>query len=196
MRTGTTGGSFKKAFPRFRDQMEWAGVHLRVPRPAFMPREDHAGVHAKGQVIHFLADWSHGEQRLLTAVNSQLPRTSKAESWNRPRLNVHGGADTAKPRRLTRNRRTDTRSGLPRRGATVPDPTYGWGAMQDLVQQGDHCGAQTFSSCRRRLSRSLRFGRSRRLQWTARGSAMRFMVTMDRDEEGMRIWNAPPFRGA
>jgi tRNA pseudouridine38-40 synthase len=39
-----------------------------------------AGVHALGQVFHFDADWRHGAEKLLAAVQSGLPRTIQIRS--------------------------------------------------------------------------------------------------------------------
>ncbi len=73
--TGYHGWQLQKGVPTVQGEMERALERiLQAPTRVYAAGRTDAGVHAKGQVIHFLADWSHGEQRLLTAVNSQLPR--------------------------------------------------------------------------------------------------------------------------
>lgn len=39
-----------------------------------------AGVHAEGQVFHFDADWSHGKEKLKSALSSVLPREIQIRS--------------------------------------------------------------------------------------------------------------------
>ena len=42
-----------------------------------------AGVHARGQVFHFDADWPHGEAKLLAAFRTGLPPTISVQSARR-----------------------------------------------------------------------------------------------------------------
>ena len=42
-----------------------------------------AGVHARGQVFHFDADWAHGPEKLLAALRPGLPETIQVQSARR-----------------------------------------------------------------------------------------------------------------
>lgn len=46
---------------------------LRVPTRVHGAGRTDAGVHARGQTAHFLADWRHGPEKLLRACNALLP---------------------------------------------------------------------------------------------------------------------------
>ena len=48
-----------------------------------------AGVHALGQVFHFDADWTHGKERLLAALSSNLPPSIQVRSLKRGRADFH-----------------------------------------------------------------------------------------------------------
>lgn len=48
-----------------------------------------AGVHARGQVFHFDADWSHGNARLLAALRSELPPAIQIRSVRRAAPDFH-----------------------------------------------------------------------------------------------------------
>jgi tRNA pseudouridine38-40 synthase len=48
-----------------------------------------AGVHARGQVFHFDADWPHGEAKLLAAFRTGLPPTIQVRSARRVSADFH-----------------------------------------------------------------------------------------------------------
>ncbi len=48
-----------------------------------------AGVHARGQVFHFDADWPHGEAKLLAAFRTGLPPTISVQSARRITSDFH-----------------------------------------------------------------------------------------------------------
>ena len=48
-----------------------------------------AGVHARGQVFHFDADWPHGNKRLLAALRSELPPAIQIRSVRRAAPDFH-----------------------------------------------------------------------------------------------------------
>jgi len=48
-----------------------------------------AGVHARGQVFHFDADWAHGNSRLLAALRAELPPAIQIRSVRRVPPDFH-----------------------------------------------------------------------------------------------------------
>lgn len=48
-----------------------------------------AGVHARGQVFHFDADWTHGNARLLAALRAELPPALQIRSVRRAASDFH-----------------------------------------------------------------------------------------------------------
>lgn len=48
-----------------------------------------AGVHARGQVFHFDADWTHGNARLLAALRAELPPALQIRSVRRAAPDFH-----------------------------------------------------------------------------------------------------------
>ena len=48
-----------------------------------------AGVHARGQVFHFDADWAHGSARLLAALRAELPPALQIRSVRRVAPDFH-----------------------------------------------------------------------------------------------------------
>lgn len=48
-----------------------------------------SGVHARGQVFHFDADWNHGAAKLAAALRSRLPRSIQIVSLNTAKADFH-----------------------------------------------------------------------------------------------------------
>lgn len=48
-----------------------------------------AGVHARGQVFHFDADWKHGPEKLLAALRSGLPETIQVQTARQVGADFH-----------------------------------------------------------------------------------------------------------
>ncbi|MEW6351954.1 MAG: tRNA pseudouridine(38-40) synthase TruA [Thermodesulfobacteriota bacterium] len=72
--TGYHGWQLQPGIPTVQGEVERVleRILCRPTRVHAAGRTD-AGVHASGQVIHFIAEWSHGPERLQKACNSLLP---------------------------------------------------------------------------------------------------------------------------
>ena len=56
------------------------GEILKAPLRIHGSGRTDAGVHARGQVFHFDADWPHGEKKLLSALRMGLPAAIQIKS--------------------------------------------------------------------------------------------------------------------
>jgi tRNA pseudouridine38-40 synthase len=65
-----------------------AEIFGRVVRVHGSGRTD-AGVHARGQVFHFAADWRHGTAKLLAALRAGLPPTIQVTAVRRAGADFH-----------------------------------------------------------------------------------------------------------
>ncbi|MDR0351076.1 MAG: tRNA pseudouridine(38-40) synthase TruA [Puniceicoccales bacterium] len=63
-----------------------------------------AGVHANNQVFHFDADWKHGENKLLLALDSKLPKNISIKSIQKVENNFHAQFSVIKKRYVYRLR--------------------------------------------------------------------------------------------
>jgi tRNA pseudouridine38-40 synthase len=68
---------------------ERLGRILGVPTRVHGSGRTDAGVHARGQVFHFDADWSHGTAKLIAAMRSRLPMALQIKSVVRVRPDFH-----------------------------------------------------------------------------------------------------------
>ncbi|MFM1852192.1 MAG: hypothetical protein RIS54_1876 [Verrucomicrobiota bacterium] len=102
---------------------ERLGAVLKRPvRIAGSGRTD-SGVHALGQVFHFDADWTHGEQKLLLALRTGLPAGIQIKSAKPVRADFHARFDATGKRYEYRIHRGDA------------DPftrPYSWVVFRDL----------------------------------------------------------------
>ena len=88
--TGFSGWQSQPAGDSVQDAVEarLAAV-VGVPTRTHASGRTDAGVHARGQVFHFDADWTHGPERLAAALRHRLPTAIQIVSVRKAASNFH-----------------------------------------------------------------------------------------------------------